>query len=329
VSQDGHGGPEFRLDPLTRKWVAITAGRQKRPNLPVADCPFCIGGIEAPDPYVVKAFPNRWPPLEPGDPLALPDDPSARVSARGAAEVVLYSSDHNASLATLGSDALRRVIDLWAERSAELLARPEVEYVLVFENRGAEVGATIRHPHGQIYAFPFVPSVPAREAEVAAQYGCPVCHEAVEALDGERLIQRNDSMVAFAHPAPAWPFEVILAPLEHVEDLASLGPNGRADLADVLSGVLARYDGLFERQLPYMFWVHPGVHLHIHVVTPYRADDAIRFLAAGELGSGVMFNPVTPESAGRLLRAAVAEATLVTGSGSAVPGHSDCTTLGA
>jgi UDPglucose--hexose-1-phosphate uridylyltransferase len=300
-----NGGAEFRLDPLTRKWVTITAARQKRPNLPTGNCPFCVGGVEAPDPYVVKAFPNRWPPLEPGEPLELPDDPDARIPVRGAAEVVLYSPDHDASLATLGKEALHRVVDLWAERSAALLARPEVEYVLIFENRGAEVGATIPHPHGQIYAFPFVPPVAAREAEVAAEHGCPVCDEAERVLENdERLVDRNDTFVAFAHPAPSWPFEVILAPREHVLDLASLGANGRADLAELLGGVLARYDGLFDRHLPYMFWVHPGVHLHIHVVTPYRAADAMRFVAAGELGSGVMFNPVAPESAARLLRVA-------------------------
>lgn len=305
MSRDAHGGAEFRLDPLTRKWVAVTAARQKRPNLPTANCPFCVGGVEAPDVYVVKAFTNRWPPLEPGDPLELPDDPSAHIFARGAAEVVLYSPDHDASLSTLDDEALLRVVDLWAERTAELLARPEIEYVLVFENRGAEVGATIPHPHGQIYAFPFAPPVAAREAEVAAEHGCPICSEAARALgDNDRVIERNDSLIAFAHPAPAWPFEVLIAPLEHVSDLPSLSAKSRADLAALLRGVLARYDGLFERQLPYMFWIHPGVHLHIHVVTPFRAADAIRFVAAGELGSGVMFNPVAPESAAQLLRAA-------------------------
>lgn len=302
-------GAEFRLDPLTRRWVAVTTARQSRPNLPTADCPFCVGGAEAPDPYVVKAFPNRWPPLEPGNPLELPDDPTAHISARGAAEVVLYSPDHHASLATLDGGAVRRVVDLWADRTMHLLARPEVEYVLVFENRGEQVGATIPHPHGQIYAFPFVPPVAVREAEVAAAYGCPICSEAARALDGsERMIERNDSLIAFTHPAPAWPFEVLIAPLDHLSDLASLNAKNRADLAALLGGVLARYDGLFGRQLPYMFWIHPGVHLHIHVVTPFRAADALRFVAAGELGSGVMFNPVAPESAARLLRAAVGRA---------------------
>jgi UDPglucose--hexose-1-phosphate uridylyltransferase len=253
----------------------------------------------------VKAFSNRWPPLAPGDPLELPDDPAARIPARGASEVVLYSADHDASLATLGTEGLRRVVELWAERTAALLARPEVEYVLIFENRGSEVGATIPHPHGQIYAFPFVPPVAAREAEVAAEYGCPVCDEAVRVRDDdERFVDRNDTFVAFAHPAPAWPFEVIVAPLEHLPDLAALDAKGRADLAEVLGGVLARYDGIFDPHLPYMLWVHPGVHLHVHVVTPRRAADTIRFVAAGELGSGVMFNPVAPESAARLLREA-------------------------
>jgi len=303
ASSDGQGSAEFRLDPLTRRWVAITAARQKRPNRPTADCPFCVGGLEAREPYVVKAFANRWPPLKPGAPVRLPEHPGVPAIARGAAEVVLYSPDHEGSLATLGQDGLRRVIDLWADRTEKLLGRPEVEYVLVFENRGAEVGATIAHPHGQIYAFPFVPPAAALEAQVAAAHGCPLCTELDRALDGaETVIERNESFVAFAHPAPSWPFELLLAPVEHVVDLASLDERRRDAFAECLGAVLTRYDGLFERPLPYMLWVHAGEHLHVHVITPYRSADAIRYVAAGELGSGVMFNPVSPESAAMLLR---------------------------
>lgn len=305
------GEAEFRLDPLTRRWVAITAARQSRPNLPAHDCPFCVGGLEAPVAYTVKAFPNRWPPLMPGAPLAFPDDPGARIPARGAAEVVLYTADHDASLASLDCDALRDVIDLWAERSAELSARPEVEYVLVFENRGANVGATIPHPHGQIYAFPFVPPVAEREAEVAATHGCPICSETARAIEEEeRLVRQNDSFVAFAHVAASWPFEVIIAPREHVLELAELDSGSRVDLADVLRDVLGALDRVFGRNLPYMFWIHPGVHLHVHVVSPARSADAVRYVAAGEVGSGVMFNPVAPESAARMLREAAVGVTL-------------------
>src|ERR1019366_9111816 len=168
-------GPELRWDELTGEWVVVAAQRQQRPNLPDAGCPFCVGGLEAPDPYEVRAFPNRWPPLVPGSPLKRTPRGWDRLPARGVAEVISYSPDHDASLASLGPDAALRVVELWAERTAALLARPDVAYVLVFENRGREVGATIDHPHGQLYAFSFVPPVPAREPAVAADLGCAVC----------------------------------------------------------------------------------------------------------------------------------------------------------
>ena len=173
VTDEGvHAGPELRLDVLTREWVAIVGERQGRPNLPEeSGCPFCVGGLEAPDHYDVHWFANRWPALVPGDRVALEAGAGAGaagaagppVPARGAAEVVLYTPDHDASMASLGPAGTRKVVDLWAERTAALLAWPEVEYVLVFENRGREVGATIDHPHGQIYGFGFVPPVPAKE----------------------------------------------------------------------------------------------------------------------------------------------------------------------
>ena len=134
------------IDPLTGAATVVVGSRQGRPNLPADACPFCVGGIESPEPYEVRAFVNRLP--------AMPDD---------RCEVVLYSPDHDATFASLGVEGARRVVDLWADRSAALGARGDVAYVLVFENRGAEVGATIAHPHGQIYAFDLVPPAPARE----------------------------------------------------------------------------------------------------------------------------------------------------------------------
>jgi UDPglucose--hexose-1-phosphate uridylyltransferase len=303
------GESEFRFDLLTREWVAITGDRQRRPNLPTSDCPFCIGGIEAPEPYVVKAFPNRWPALTPGDGVefaGLERELTKRAPARGASEVVLYSPDHNTTFASLGSEQIRRVIDVWAARTDALLSRREIRYVLVFENRGPEVGATISHPHSQIYAFPFVPPVAALEAAVATQFGCQICVElATLEEDRARLVVANDSFVAFARFAAGWPYELILAPREHLPDLSSLDRRLRSNLAALLADVLGRYDRLFDQQLPYMLWLHPGVHLHFHAVTSRRRANTTRFVAAGELGSGVMFNPVAPEEAAAQLRSAV------------------------
>jgi len=299
---------EFRFDLLTREWVAITGGRQKRPNLPLKDCPFCVGGLEAAEPYLVKSFRNRWPALMPGEAIdfAQPGRESAlTVPGRGAAEVVLYSPDHDASLASLSCEHVRRVIDLWAGRTETLMARPEIKYVLVFENRSAEVGATIAHPHGQIYAFPFIPPAAAREVAVAAEFGCPLCAEVGRGLgDGSRLVTANDSFLAFTRFAAGWPFELLIASRKHIFDLFALDDRRRNDLANLLRDTLARYDRLFNQRLPYMLWLHAGVHLHFHLVTPRRQADAVRFVAAGELGSGVLFNPVKPEDAAARLRAA-------------------------
>ncbi len=303
-------GPELRWDELTGVWVVVAADRQHRPDRPEAGCPFCVGGLEAPEPYEVRAFPNRWPPLVPGPPRASPPHGGDGLPARGAAEVIVYSPDHQASLATLGADAAQRVVDLWAERTTALLARPEVAYVLVFENRGREVGATIDHPHGQLYAFSFVPPVPARELAVATDGGCPVCAQLRrEDAAGTRVVVETDDWVGFVPYASGWPYGLLLAPRAHVDGLPGLGAGRRAGLAAVLVDALGRYDRLFGQPFPYMLWVHqqpgyPLAHLHVHLAPPRRAADALRHLAAGELGSGTLFNPVRPEAAAEALRLA-------------------------
>ena len=221
-----------------------------------------------------------------------------RVEGRGAAEVVLYSPEHDASLATLGEAAVRRVIDLWAERTETLLARPEIEYVLVFENRGEQAGATIAHPHGQIYAFPFVPPVPAREAEVAAEYGCPLCAPSEQQL----VVHEGAGWRASVPFASAHPYGLLVAPGAHVPDLPQLDDRDRDGLAAMRVEVLGRYDRLFGEPFPYMLWVHQGVHLHVHLAPPFRARGTMRWIAAGELGSGMLTNPVEPEEAATALR---------------------------
>lgn len=286
---------ELRRDALSGEWVGIAADRQNRPNRPSEGCPFCVGGIEAPEPYDVKAFTNRWPAWIPGAPVDLAGD---RVPARGAAEVVLYSPDHDASLASLGVDAVRRVVDLWAERTTALLARLEVEYVLVFENRGADAGATIAHPHGQIYAFPFVPPVPKREAEIAARDGCALCGED----PGARIVHDGKAWRGWVPFAAPYPYGLMIAAVDHVAGLAELGDAQRDGLAAALVDCLGRLDRLFDRPFPYMLWIHPGVHLHIHVAPPRRDAETLRYVAAAELGSGTLTNPVAPEAAAKALR---------------------------
>jgi UDPglucose--hexose-1-phosphate uridylyltransferase len=277
--------PSERLtDPHTGVQSYVVASRQERPNLPAVTCPFCPGGLEAPEEYEVRWFRNRWP--------AMPD---------GRCEVILYTPVHDATLWSLGAAGARRVVDLWAERTAALGARPDVDYVLVFENRGAEVGATIAHPHGQIYAFDFVPEAPLRELERGSPFTDP----------GARLVSSTPGWRAWVPEAPIFPYALMLAPDAPVPDLPSLDGAGRDGLAELLVDVLERLDRLFDAQTPYMLWVHqrpfdggdwPSARLHVEIVSPWRAPNVPRYVAAGELGSGVYFNPVVPEDAARALR---------------------------
>jgi len=288
-------GPELRSDAFTGERVVIAGHRQARPDRAAAGsagCPFCAGGLEAPDPYEVRSFANRWPALGPGI---------------GACEVVLYSPDHGASLASLGDDHARKVVDLWADRTVALLAQPDIEYVLVFENRGAEVGATVDHPHGQIYAYNFTPPVAAREAEEAHRAGCPSCRAWRDEPAAGRAVRVDDAggWLTWVPAASAWPYGVVVAPRRHAPALCDLDGNERDGLARALVDMVARYDALHDEPFPFMMWIHPGVHVHLHFAPPRRAPGLTRFIAAGELGSGVMTNPIAPERAAADLRAAL------------------------
>ena len=288
----GHGQndvSELRTDPLTGTLVHVTRSRQARPNRPPSDeCPFCVGGTEAPEPYRVKAFTNRWP--------SFPDD---------RCEVVLYSPDHQARLATMEQDHVRDVVDLWADRTAALGARDDIAYVLVFENNGAEVGATIAHPHGQIYAFPDVPPKPANElARLAAGY--PILED-----DPDLVVVERDGWRAWVPSAPVSPHGMRIAPLEPRTDLPSLDDADRDAFGSILAESLRRLEGLFTPRMPYMFWIHqrpfdglghPSAWMHLEIYGPHRSPGVMRYVAGAELATEMYLNPVVPEEAAQALR---------------------------
>lgn len=278
---------EMRVDPTVGTVVHVVGTRQKRPNLPATGCPFCVGGLEAPEPYDVRAFPNRWP--------AMPGE---------RCEVVLYTPEHDAAFWALGVDGVRKVIDLWAERTAELGGRDDVDYVLVFENRGPEVGATIAHPHGQIYAYDHVP---ARQQRRLAGGWAP------DADPGERCVAEHDDWTAWVPYAPTFPLSVEIAPRERLADLPSMTAPEREGLAAMLIDVLHRIDHLWDQPVPYMLWLNqrPTVvdgaddaWFNVEIVSPWRSAGVQRFIAAAEVASEEFFNPVEPEDLAARLRAA-------------------------
>ena len=277
---------DIRTDPHLGTVVHVVGTRQARPNLPSTGCPFCPGGREAPEPYDVRWFANRWP--------AMPGE---------RCEVVLYTPQHDATFASLGAEGARKVIDLWAARTAALGARPDVDHVLVFENRGAEVGATIAHPHGQIYAYDHVPERPLRLLE--AKW-------APDLQPGERLVVERDGWLASVPFAATFPIALSIAPRLQVPDLAALGSSERDALAGMLTDVLGRLDRLYDRPLPYMMWLNqrptdggewPQAWFNIEIVSPWRSAGVPRFIAAAEVACSEFFNPVIPEVLAEQLRA--------------------------
>lgn len=276
-----------RLDPHSGARVHIVAARQNRPNLPSSECPFCVGGLESPEPYDVKSFANRWPALE-----------------TGACEVVLYSSQHDATFASLGSSGIRNVIDLWAERTTQLQQQNDVDYVLIFENRGAEVGATISHPHGQIYAFDHVPR---RQHSILQSQWKP------DPQPADRLVINGDHFVAYAQYAAIHPVSLVVAPHQQVSLLSQLGDELRDELASILHKTFVALDQLFDAPLPYMMWItqapaktqYENAWLNIEIVSPWRAKGVQRYIAAAEVSTEEYFNPVDPADIAQRLRTLV------------------------
>lgn len=274
---------DIRRDPRLGTVVHVVAHRQSRPNLPVDGCPFCVGGLEAPEEYATRAFPNRWPPLAPGR-----------------CEVILYSPDHEASLSTIGTDGARAVVDIWAERTEALCEHDDVDYVLVFENRGATIGATIDHPHGQIYAFDHLPQRP--RALVDGGW-------TPDPDPGARMLGDHGSWRAWVNEVPVHPLSIVAAPRHRIGRLADMDDTGRDDLAALLVDVLARCDGLWQCPIPYMMWIHqaprsrPDAWMHLEIVSPWRDRNLPRHIAAAEVATGEYFNPVDPEDLAARLRA--------------------------
>ena len=279
---------EFRFDPFTETSVHIVADRQNRPNLPSTGCPFCVGGLEAPESYSVRTFPNRWPALD-----------------ADYCEVVLYSPEHEARLSTLSNENIVELVNMWAERTTALQAMPKGECVVIFENNGAEIGATIPHPHGQIYAFDHVPQ---RIAHQVKNNWIP------DESPGDRLILEQDGWRVWAEYAAVHPVTIRIAPTSRVTDLPSLDANQRRALAPILSRVFAALDNLFDDLPPYMMWWNqaprsrsewPEAWLNMEIISPWRANGVPRYIAGVEVATGEYFNPVDPADVARRMRDAV------------------------
>jgi len=318
------GAPHLRWHPLRGEWVTYAAYRQGRTFLPPPEYNPLAVTVDPANPTEVPAgrwdvavFDNRFPSLGAGDGTAPPELIVPTAPASGHCEVVVFTQDPKSSLGALSLDHLELLLQVWAERTQLLGTREEIQYVLPFENRGAEVGVTLHHPHGQIYAYPVVPPVPARMQQVAqehyAAHGQGPLKRLIEAerASRERVIYQGEHAIAFVPVCARYPYEVWVAPIEPVPGFSELNPAQRADLARALKTVLLKYDGLWRRPLPYlMAWyqaatdgaAHPEAHLHAQFYPPYRTPDRLKYLAGTELAAGFFAMDALPEEKARELQ---------------------------
>lgn len=331
----------MRLDVLTGDWVSVAAARQNRAFLPPAELDplapqTATNPSEIPSLYDVAVFENRSPSFGPALAVARGDAPAAVDPPRGLddladlglgrtrtsvgrCEVVCFSPEHSGSFGTQSVTRARTVIEAWADRTAALSALPGIEQVFPFENRGEAIGVTLPHPHGQIYAYPYVTPRTTRLLESVERMGADLFARILDFERGsERVILAGEHWTAFVPFAARWPLEVHLVPHRHVADFAETTDAERDELAPLYLRLLRGIDALYDTPTPYIAAWHQapvrvgrgGARLHLELTSPRRAADKLKFLAGSEAAMGAWIGDVPPEAAAERLRAAVEGADL-------------------
>ncbi|HWF82331.1 MAG TPA: galactose-1-phosphate uridylyltransferase [Streptosporangiaceae bacterium] len=315
-----HVSSQARRDRLVDEWVIIASHRQDRTFKPADDqCPLCpssatrLTEIPAPE-YEVVVFENRFPTL----PATIEGhtDAAGKGAAAGRCEVICFSQHHGTSFADLTVAQAATVMAAWLDRSVELARLPGVEQVYCFENRGLEIGATLSHPHGQIYAFPYVTPRTERMLRATADHWRATGRNlfddvlAAEREQASRIVLDGKHWTAFVPYAARWPYEVHIYPHHRVPDLAALTDEAKSEFCGLYLDLLRRFDRLFDAPAPYIAGWHQApvrvgrenFALHLELFTIRRAPGKLKYLAGSESGMGAFANDVAPEAAAQRLR---------------------------
>jgi UDPglucose--hexose-1-phosphate uridylyltransferase len=314
---------------MLRQWVVTATHRQERTYKPPDGfCPLCPTKdmsfpTEVPGSgYEIVVFENKFPSFRqaPPEPAVDGTDIMSVKPARGVCEVVLYTDRHHTTFADLDTSHITNLIEVWTDRYNELGALDYIDYVLIFENKGDAVGVTLHHPHGQIYAFPFIPPIPEKELESSSEYmkateKCLLCDVlSFELDDGRRIVAENSCFVAVVPFYARYPYEIHVIPRCHKSALPDLDSHERRWLAEILKAITCGYDHLFGFSFPYMMIMHQAptsqgdfghYHFHIEFYPPYRTATKLKYLGGCESGGGTFINDTLPEETAEKLRLAV------------------------
>lgn len=320
---------ELRWHPLLEEWVITATHRQDRTFLPPANyCPICPTKkdsfpTEVPEEeYEIVVFDNKFPSLKhPAPKPAVEGSNLYKVRpAEGICEVVSYTSKHNGTLTDLLIADIRNLVDVWTDRYIELGKKDFIDYVLIFENKGKDIGVTLYHPHGQIYAFPFIPPKVQKELESAARHKlntgrclfCDVINE--EKTDSRRTVAENDYFYAAIPFFARYPYEIYIFSKNHHPHMALFNDEEKAAFANILKVILLKYDNLFNISLPYMMIMHQAptdganydhYHFHVEFHPPNRTANKLKYIAGCETGAMTYINDTLAEEKAAELRAAL------------------------
>lgn len=325
--QDRPAVAQMRLDSLTGEWVSVAAARQNRAFLPPAHlCPLCPttdGNLsEIPDNFDVAVFENKSPSF--GPLLLDADDEGYAVVPRldlgsvrnsvGRCEVVVFSPEHTGSLASQSVTRVRTIIEAWADRTHDLQRLPGVRQVFPFENRGQEIGVTLHHPHGQIYAYPYVTPRTTRLLDSISKFGPNLFAETLKFEQaGDRVLIAGENFTAYVPFAARWPIEIHVLPHRHVQNFVQLTDAERDELAVIYHRILNALDAVYDSPTPYISAWHQAplvaggdnVRLQLQITSPRRAADKLKYLAGSESAMGAFIADLPPETTAALLRDAL------------------------
>ena len=316
---------ELRWNPLIKDWVMIASHRQNRPQMPKDWCPFCPGSGKVPDHFTVHKYDNDFPALSQEPPV--PDDVETNIyktkPAYGKCEVILYSPEHTVTLPELPVPHIRELVDLWAERFTEISADEKIKYVFIFENRGAAVGVTMPHPHGQIYGYSVIPKKIELEIDAFKEHkektgNCLMCDMLKDEVEAKsRIICENEDFIVFLPFFCEYPYGVYIAAKRHIQNLNDMTDSEKTNLASILKETAGTLDSLFDYAFPYMMCMYQNPvntgeatdfhHFHIAFYPPMRSADKIKYCASSETGAWAHCNPTAPEEKAEELRQAHAK----------------------
>jgi len=317
---------ELRWNPILEEWVITATHRQDRtffpppdynPLAPTQPCGFPTE-IPARD-YEIVVFENKFPSLQRNAPETAVQGSELMpvLPAQGVCEVVCYTPQPDAELAILPVEKITELIHVWADRFEALEQREYIDYIYIFENKGREIGVTLAHPHGQIYAYPYIPPIPLRELNAAKKHfertGRDLIGDVLqeELADGRRIVAQNAHFVAVIPFFARYAYEVHILPKSLRTAISEFTTEERRSLAEIMKTVMAKYNALWNRSMPYIMAMHQRptdggdwgfYRFHIEFYPPYRTPDKLKYLAGSEAGAGAFITDTLAETTAQALR---------------------------